>query len=167
MAIRVRSVGNGVVDVDIIPATGAAGGPALKAFIDRLQASITVALARENTTSARIALICDKKPEGAVRVRLRSSDPAIATIAPEEVLFTPETWRVTQFVEVQRVAAGSSPAPVTIRTSQAFSNDLEFRGLPVPDVTLDFAPGSTNTVPESSRSRVPSSTSGELPTVRR
>jgi len=132
------ALGNGLLRIQIQPATGVAGGPAIPAFIDRLGASITVALADEASSSARIAFICDKQPKADVRVRLRSSDAAVATVMPGEVLFTPATWRETRFVDVQRVLAGSNAVVVTIQTSNARSADPEFSNLAVRDLILDF-----------------------------
>jgi hypothetical protein len=131
--------GNGVLVIETRPATGAAGGEAIPAFIDRLQASITVALESESSTTARVAFICDKQPEADVRVRVRSSDPTVATVSPNEIVFTPATWRVTQFVDVQRVAPGTDPRTVTILTGNARSAYPEYANLAVRDLTIDFS----------------------------
>ena len=134
------ALGNGLLVIEHRPATGADGGPAIPAFVDRLGASITVAPVFETNAIARVALICDKPPKANVWVRLRSSDPAVATVSPSEVLFRPESWRATQLVDVTRVQPGTGPAPVTLWTSNAGSSDPEFARLSVVDLEIDFDP---------------------------
>lgn len=134
------ALGNALLEIEHRVATGADGGPAIPAFVDRLDASITVAAVFETNDSARVALICDKPPKANVWVRLSSSDPRVASVSPSEVLFRPETWRQTQLVEVRRVQAGSGPAPFTLMTSGALSADPEFARLPIVDLGIDFDP---------------------------
>src|SRR6185436_6771071 len=120
-----------------------------------LHASISVAVLGESATSARIALICDKEPSADVRVRLRVNDAAVASLSAGEVVFTPADWRVTRFVEVTRLAPGTGPAPLEVRTSNAQSSDPEFSNLVVDDVGLDFAADSPIVDPHPPAPRVP------------
>jgi cytochrome c peroxidase len=140
LGVAADALGNGLLALEYRPATGAAGGPALPSFVERLDAAITVAVVFETSEIARVALICDKPPQAEVRVRLRSSDPSLASVAPQEVVFTPLGWHETQFVDATRLQPGSGPAPFTLRTSNAWSTDHEFAGLSVPDLELDFVP---------------------------
>jgi cytochrome c peroxidase len=121
------------------PATGFTGGAPLQTFDDRLPASISVVVLSESAAGARVGFVCDKRPVSPVRVRVRLSDPSIATLSTGAVTFTPETWRVGQEVLVTTLdpdsAGGSS---VVLQTARAQSTDPEFSGLPVADVPLDF-----------------------------
>jgi len=123
------------------PATGFTGGAPLESFEERLPASISVAVLEESAAGARIGFMCDKRPVSNVTVRVRLSDPALATLSTEAVTFTPATWRVGQEVRVTTIdpdsAGGSS---VVLQTSRAQSSDPEFASLPVADVPLDFLP---------------------------
>lgn len=145
--VAADALGNGLLELELRPATGAAGGPAIPAFIDRLEASITVMLVSETSTSARLAFQCDKEPSADVRVRLFSSDPARAALTSPEVVFRPSDWRVTRFVDVQRIAPGTEPMALCVRTSYARSADPEFANLDVADLELDFAPETPATTP--------------------
>ncbi|HEX6883920.1 MAG TPA: cytochrome c peroxidase [Planctomycetota bacterium] len=136
-------LGNALLELDFRPATGAEGGPPIPAFIERLDAALTVVKVFETSGLARVALICDKPPTQPVRIRLRSSDEAVATVTPAEVVFTPEEWRLTHTVDVTRVDGLAGPAAVRLETSRAQSLDHEFHGLVVPDIELDFVPDST------------------------
>jgi cytochrome c peroxidase len=139
------ALGNGLLEIEVRPATGASGGPAIPAFIDRLEASISVMLVSETSSSARLAFLCDKQPSADVRVRLFSSDPASASITSPEVVFRPSDWRVTRFVDVERLAPGTDAMPICVRTSYARSADPEFANLAVADLEFDFVPGTPAT----------------------
>jgi cytochrome c peroxidase len=134
------ALGNALLELEYRAATGAEGGPPLPAFIDRLDAAITVVKVFETSALARVAFLCDKPPARSVRVRLRSSDPGLASVSPSEVVFTPEEWRVTHTVDVVRVDPQAGPGAVTLVSAPAQSRDHRFHGLAVPDVELDFVP---------------------------
>jgi cytochrome c peroxidase len=160
------ALGNAQLVIEHRPATGAAGGTAIPAFIDRLRPSITVFLARETSSSALVALICDKEPQADVRIRVKSSEPSSASLSVAEVLFTPADWRVTRFVEVQRLAPGSGAAPFLFRTTNARSSDPQFSNLDVDDLRIDFVPNTSESA-SSSSPIVPRLTESGSPTALR
>jgi len=136
--------GNALLDIEIRPATGRRGGTALRPFADKLPASITVVVTREDAAEAEVAFVCDKKPSAPVTLALTLAPTNVATHFPLELTFTPEDWRVTQRVRLVRAATTPLPsggAPVTLVTSSAVSADPAFAGLAVDDAALDFVPG--------------------------
>jgi cytochrome c peroxidase len=147
-AIAADALGNGELELAILPATGAAGGPAIATFEERLAASISVVKVFETTVNSRIAFVCDRQPVAPVRVRLKAAfktgqtpDPDdTARLSANEVIFTPADWRTTKFVDLTRVASASGPLPLTLRTSAALSTDPAFTRLAVEDVEIDFVP---------------------------
>jgi len=162
-AVGADGLGNGLLAIEFRQATGADGGPAIPAFIDRLAASITVAVVGETTRSARVALICDKPPAAPVRVRLKASDESLASLSVGEVVFTPADWRVTRFVEIERIPDGTFPLPVTIRTSNAQSADPEFARLEVRDLLIDFDPSTSSIQQDSVRPPEPETSTSRQP----
>jgi len=144
--VAADGLGNGVLEIEHLPATGASGGPAILSFIDGLQASITVAAMFETPTLVRVGIVCDRPPRANVSVRFKTPDASIATASPGEVIFTPLNWRETQVVDVIRVAPGTDPLPVVLRTSRVRSTDPAFSNLLVNDLRVDFDP-STPAVP--------------------
>jgi len=160
--VAADGLGNGLFEIEFRTATGADGGPAIPAFIDTLPAAISVLQAGETTQSARVALICDKAPTAPVCIKLKVSDPATASLSTSEVVFTPEDWRVTRYVDVTRLAAGDDPAPFVLRTSRALSDDAHFSRLSVCGLEIDFDP-TTAAVPTDANTPQSSSSSSRTP----
>jgi hypothetical protein len=119
------------------PATGAAGGSALRPFEATLRPAVTVALVSESPAGARVGFVCDKRPTDEVRIELALSDPTRATLSVDEIVFTPADWRVGK--ELLLTPAAGTSGTVTLMTSRARSLDPEFAGLVVADLELDFA----------------------------
>lgn len=146
-ALAVDTLGNGLVELEVLPATGAAGGSPIPSFEERLAASITVRIVLENASVTRVAFVCDRRPTAPVRVRLMTSVKgasardagALARLSASEVVFTPEDWRTTRTVDVVRNGT-TGPLPLHLRTAAATSADPAFSGLAVDDVELDFLP---------------------------
>ncbi|HEX6883918.1 MAG TPA: cytochrome c peroxidase [Planctomycetota bacterium] len=133
--------GNAIPVLTFKPATGFTGGNAIPPFAARLPAFVTVAVIEEGAAGARIGITCDKEPSASVSVFLSLSNPAIATLSPAVVTFTPDDWRVGRIVTVTTLdpdSAGGST--LTLHTSRAQSSDPAFASLPVDDVVLDFVP---------------------------
>jgi cytochrome c peroxidase len=144
LTVAADALGNGLLEIEHRPATGAAGGPAIPTFEERLAASISVRVVLETTTTARIAFVCDRQPKAPVHVRLRTTQPGslvknIVRLNASEVVFTPEDWRATKFVDLQRSSLKGS-LPIVLNTSPAFSTDPAFTRLDVDDVEIDFVP---------------------------
>ncbi|MEQ1892724.1 MAG: cytochrome c peroxidase [Planctomycetota bacterium] len=145
VAVAADALGNGLLEIEHRPATGAAGGPPIPTFEERLAASISVRVVLETTTTARIAFVCDREPSAPVRVRLRAAVPSNIDKTPAvrldaaEVVFTPKDWRATKFVDLQRSATKGS-LPLVLKTSPAFSADPAYTRLDVDDVEIDFVP---------------------------
>jgi len=164
-AVVADALGNAELEIEVVPATGAAGGPPIPAFIDRLAPSITVAVAFAEEESVRVGFICDKRPERTLRIRLRSSDPEVAAPSADQVVFTPADWRITRFVDVERIDGLSTPVDVTLRTSHVQSTDHEFSGLAVQDVEIHFS-GAPSATPGEHDPDAPSGITGDTSRTR-
>jgi len=147
-AVAADALGNGLLELEYLPATGAAGGAPIPTFEERLAPSITVHTVFETATTARIAFVCDRKPSAPVRIALRATNPARSKVsaadAPRlgvsEIVFTPEDWRATKFADLARPAGTTGPLPTLLRTAAVASSDPCYAGLSVQDVELDFVP---------------------------
>ena len=88
------------------------------------------------------------QPTANVTVGLSSSNPAVGTVSPATLTFTPINWNVAQTVTVQGV--GNDPASgdqaYTIVTAPAVSADSTYNGLNAADVSVTNHPLSRLTI---------------------
>jgi cytochrome c peroxidase len=135
--------GNAIPELVVKPSTGFAGGGALQSFAESLPASVTAVLIEEDANGARVGFTCDKQPSADVTIFLKLSRPRVASLSSDVVTFTPASWRVGQIVTLSARDPASAGTALLLHTSRAHSADLEFSGLDVADVVLDFVPNPT------------------------
>jgi hypothetical protein len=134
--------GKGVPIIEVLPATGAAGGPAIPTFAEQLGASLTAHVTDDREDGATMFVFLDKRPEGDVTLELAVSDP-LANLEPRVMTFTPENWRKPQRAEMSWPVANRKGVKrivlerrVDIRVADG---DVEYRRLRVAPVVLGTA----------------------------
>lgn len=92
----------------------------------------------EDGTTARFTIELNSQPAADVTIELSSSDTTEGTVAPASVTFTPGNWSSPQEVIVTGVDDDEADGPIeyTIVTSAAVSDDDEYDGVEVDDVTI-------------------------------
>lgn len=140
LSVPANGEGNGVFELSVLPATGAAGGPALPTFEERLAASVSLHARSVQAAQAEVALVCDRRPVAPVTVDL--SILGGGTVQPASVTFTPDDWRVTRSVTVAPTG-GVPPSGLALLlvTSRAASADPAFANLVVPDLAISLPGG--------------------------
>jgi hypothetical protein len=136
VAVVDDGTGKGIPVIEIVPATGAAGGPPLPDFASQLGAAITVAPLRRGPDGLELALFLDKRPSAEVTLELQLSDPALE-VRPAELRFTADGWRSPQVVEIVPRSAQADAAPGARLTVRALSLDPAYRRLETKVVALE------------------------------
>jgi len=125
-------LGQGVPDIRVLPATGAAGGLPIPTFEERLGAALTVALRGTDDEGGELAVFLDKAP--LTNVTLELSAPG-ATLSSERLTFTPADWRQPQRVFLEWTGTDGSSASRSLKV-RVLEGDGAFRTLWVPEIPL-------------------------------
>jgi cytochrome c peroxidase len=135
LAIDDDGTGKGIPVIEIVAATGAAGGPAIPAFESELGAALTAAEVGHDERSSELVLFLDRRPTASVVVDLRLSDRALV-VSPQSLTFTPQNWRRPQrAVITSRLEGASLVRPVTVDFTLQ-SRDPAYAWLPVKGLVL-------------------------------
>ena len=97
-----------------------------------------VPLEPELLAQACFRIVLNSRPQSSVSITLISDDTSEGTVSPNQLAFTPVNWDIPQFVTVTAVDDGVVDADTsyTIVTSAIESDDSDYDGLVVPDVTV-------------------------------
>jgi threonine aldolase len=95
--------------------------------------------------TATFTVVLTSQPHADVTVPLASSNPAVGTVSPDSVTFTPATWNAAQTVTVTGVNDGSvDPVAYSVLTGPAVAADpvadAAYQGLDPADVSVTNAP---------------------------
>ena len=130
-------LGQGVPAIEILEAVGAAGGPPIRTFEDRLGPAITVVFGAQRDDGAEAHVFLDNRPAANVSLLFELDLPG-ATVEPEQVTFTPQTYRDPRSLSLRWPPEASSTAKsLKIRV---IDGDRGFRRMRVPAAPL---PGGT------------------------
>ncbi len=133
--------GNGLLVLETLPATGAAGGAPFTSFESKLPASLTVtagnlSLDGRSGATAGFHVILDKRPSADVILELGASSGLVG-VEPAKLVFTPEDWRSPREVTVTLLDGRSASfGDVTVRSVASRSADPEFSGLLLPEIDV-------------------------------
>lgn len=97
-----------------------------------------VVLEPEPLAQACFRIVLNSRPQSSVSITLTSDDESEGTVSPPQLAFTPVNWDIPQFVTVTAVDDGIVDADTTytIVTSPVQSDDSDYDGLVVPDVSV-------------------------------
>jgi gliding motility-associated-like protein len=92
----------------------------------------------ESGETATVSFILSSQPLANVSIGLSLSDTSEGSITTTKLIFTPESWNVTQTITITGLDDGIADGDITYQliTTNSASDDANFNGLVIDDITL-------------------------------
>ena len=130
-------LGQGALVVEVLPATGAAGGAPIPSFEESLVSALTVRQIETRDDGVDLEVILGRRPESDLTLALELTGSAAA---PARLTFTPDSWQLPQRATLARSGTGTGPAESL--SVHVLTGDRRTRAVLVPE--RPAKPGASN-----------------------